>query len=39
VYQVLALPPAPLNALSREERFLKQRQASLAYLKKLQAGL
>jgi hypothetical protein len=39
VYQVLALPPAPLNALSREDRLLKQRQVSLAYLKKLQASL
>jgi len=36
VYQVLALPPEPLNALSPEERLLRQRQTSMAYLKKLQ---
>lgn len=35
VYQVLALPSEPLNGLSPEERLLRQRQISSAYLKKL----
>jgi hypothetical protein len=39
VYQVLALPPEPLNALSHEERLLRQRQTSWAYLKKLKEVL
>lgn len=36
IYQVLALPPQPINPLSPEERVLRQRRISLTYLKKLQ---
>ena len=36
VYQVLALPPQPVSALSPEERLLRQRQRSLAYIRKIQ---
>ena len=36
VYQVLALPPQPVTPLSPEERFLRQRQRSLAYIRKIQ---
>lgn len=36
VYQVLSLPSQPVNPLSPEERILRQRQKSLAYLKKIQ---
>lgn len=39
VYQVLALPPQLLSALSPEERLLRQRQISSAYLKKLKEVL
>lgn len=36
VYQVLSLPPQPVIPLSPEERLLRQRQTSLAYIKKIQ---
>lgn len=36
VYQVLALPPQPVSPLSPEERLLRQRQRSLAYIRKIQ---
>lgn len=36
VYQVLSLPPQPVSPLSPEERLLRQRQKSLAYIKKIQ---
>lgn len=36
VYQVLSLPPQPVIPLSPEERFLRQRQRSLACIKKIQ---
>ena len=36
VYQVLSLPPQPISPPSPEERFLRQRQTSLAYIKKIQ---
>jgi hypothetical protein len=36
VYQVLSLPAQPVTPLSPEERLLRQRQTSLAYLKKIQ---
>ncbi len=36
VYQVLSLPPQPVLPLSPEERLLRQRQSSLAYIKKIQ---
>ena len=36
VYQVLALPPQPVRPLSPEERLLRQRQRSLAYIRKIQ---
>ena len=36
VYQVLALPPQPVCPLSPEERLLRQRQRSLAYIRKIQ---
>lgn len=36
VYQVLSLPPQPVMPLAPEERLLRQRQTSLAYLKKIQ---
>jgi hypothetical protein len=36
VYQVLSLPPQLVIPLSPEERLLRQRQTSLAYLKKIQ---
>ncbi len=36
VYQVLSLPLQPVMPLSPEERLLRQRQTSLAYIKKIQ---
>jgi len=36
VYQVLSLPPQPVILPSPEERLLRQRQRSLAYIKKIQ---
>ena len=36
VYQVLALPPQPVSPLTPEERLLRQRQRSLAYIRKIQ---
>lgn len=36
VYQVLSLPPQPVMPPSPEERLLRQRQTSLAYIKKIQ---
>ena len=36
VYQVLSLPPQPVSPPSPEERLHRQRQTSLAYLKKIQ---
>ncbi len=36
VYQVLALPPQLVSPLSSEERLLRQRQRSLAYIRKIQ---
>ena len=39
VYQVLSLPPRPVTPPSPEERFLRQRQTSLAYLKKIQEAI
>lgn len=36
VYQVLALPPQPVSPLSPEERLLRQRQISLAHIRKIQ---
>jgi hypothetical protein len=39
VYQVLSLPPQPVTPPSPEERFLRQRQTSLAYLKKIQEAI
>jgi hypothetical protein len=36
VYQVLSLPPQPVTPPSPEERLLRQRQRSLAYIKKIQ---
>ena len=36
VYQVLSLPPWPVIPPSPEERLLRQRQTSLAYIKKIQ---
>lgn len=36
VYQVLALPSQPVRPLSPEERLLRQRQRSLAYIRKIQ---
>lgn len=36
VYQALSLPPQPVSPLSPEERIFRQRQKSLAYLKKIQ---
>ena len=39
VYQVLSLPSQPILPLTPEERLLRQRQASLAYLKKIQEAI
>jgi len=36
VYQALSLPPQPVIPPSPEERLLRQRQTSLAYIKKIQ---
>ena len=36
VYQVLALPPQPVSPLSPKERLHRQRQRSLAYIRKIQ---
>jgi hypothetical protein len=36
VYQVLSLPAQPVTPPSPEERLLRQRQRSLAYIKKIQ---
>jgi hypothetical protein len=36
VYQVLSLPPQPVMPPSPEERLLRQRQTSLAHIKKIQ---
>jgi len=35
VYQVLSLPPQPVMPLAPAERLLRQRQTSLAYIKKI----
>jgi hypothetical protein len=39
VYQVLSLPAQPVIPPSPEERLLRQRQRSLAYIKKIQEGI